>query len=131
MLLFIIIAAAQGCGKKQEQPQQTGLQPQNKDVILSTTTSTQDSGLLDVLIPMFEQKTRYKVKPVAVGTGAALAMGDKGEADVMLVHAPAEEKKRVESGVGVNYQLVMHNDFIVVGPAGDPAGIKGSKTLDA
>lgn len=102
--------------------------PENKDIILSTTTSTQDSGLLDVLIPDFEKKTGYKVKTVAVGTGAALTMGEKGEADVLLVHAPADEKKLVDSGVGINYQLVMHNDFIIVGPESDPAGIKGTKS---
>lgn len=102
-----------------------------KEIILTTTTSTQDSGLLDVLIPKFEEKTGYKIKPIAVGTGQALAMGEKGEADVLLVHAPKDEKKLVDSGVGINYNLVMHNDFIIVGPAGDPAGVKGLKSVDA
>jgi len=129
-LLILILGIIQGCSKP-SQPQQSGQQPQNKDVILATTTSTQDSGLLDVLVPKFEQKTGYKVKTIAVGTGAALTMGEKGEADVLLVHAPKDEKKLVDSGVGINYQLVMHNDFIIVGPASDPAGIKGSKTVDA
>jgi len=125
-----ILALVQGCGKPR-QPQQAGQAPQNKDVILSTTTSTQDSGLLALLVPKFEEKTGYRVKTVAVGTGAALEMGKKGEADVLLVHAPKSEKELVDSGVGINYQLVMHNDFILVGPAGDPAGIKGTGTLDA
>lgn len=100
----------------------------NKDVILATTTSTQDSGLLDVLIPLFEQKTGYRVKTVAVGTGQALAMGERGEADVLLVHAPEAEKKVVESGAAINRRLVMHNDFIIVGPKEDPAKIKGSRS---
>jgi len=104
---------------------------ESKDVILSTTTSTVDSGLLDDLIPRFEKKTEFRVKTIAVGTGQALAMGEKGEADVLLVHAPASEKKLVDSGVAINYQLVMHNDFIIVGPAADPAKIKGKTAADA
>jgi tungstate transport system substrate-binding protein len=100
---------------------------QQKSIILSTTTSTQDSGLLDVLIPIFEKKTGYFVKTIAVGSGQAMAMGQKGEADVLLVHSPAAEKKFVSEGYGVNRRLVMHNDFIVVGPVEDPAKIKGTK----
>ncbi|MFP5213220.1 MAG: substrate-binding domain-containing protein [Acidobacteriota bacterium] len=103
----------------------------SKDLILATTTSTVDSGLLDVLVPMFEKKTGYRVKTIAVGTGQALAMGEKGEADVLLVHAPDAEKKLVDAGVATNYQLVMHNDFILVGPPGDPAGTKGKPTAEA
>lgn len=102
--------------------------PSNPDLILATTTSTQDSGLLDILIPSFEKKTGYKVKTVAVGTGAALAMGEKGEADVLLVHAPSSEKKLVDNQTAVNYNLVMHNDFIFVGPSTDPAKVKEKKT---
>lgn len=94
-------------------------------VILSTTTSTQDSGLLDVLVPMFEKKTGSTVKTISVGTGQALALGAKGEADVCLVHAPDSEKKYVADGLLLNRRLVMHNDFIIVGPAEDPARIKG------
>jgi len=104
---------------------------ESTDVILSTTTSTVDSGLLDDLIPRFEKKTGFRVKTIAVGTGQALAMGEKGEADVLLVHAPASEKKLVDAGVAINYQLVMHNDFIIVGPAADPAKIKGKTAADA
>ncbi len=103
-------------------------QAQQKNIILATTTSTQDSGLLDVLIPVFEKKTGYFVKTIAVGSGQAMAMGQKGEADVLLVHSTAAEKKFVAEGYGVNRRLVMHNDFIVVGPAEDPAKIKGMKT---
>lgn len=102
--------------------------PANPDVILATTTSTQDSGLLDVLIPIFEKDTGYKIKPIAVGTGQALAMGEKGEADVLLVHAPADEKKLVDSGAAIERKLVAHNDFVVVGPKEDPAKVKGTKT---
>lgn len=98
-----------------------------KAVILATTTSTQDSGLLDVLIPMFEKKTGYFVKTIAVGSGQAMAMGSKGEADVLLVHSPAAEKKFMAEGNGVNRRLIMHNDFVIVGPPDDPAKIKGMK----
>jgi len=98
-----------------------------KNIILATTTSTQDSGLLDVLIPIFEKKTGYFVKTIAVGSGQAMAMGQKGEADVLLVHSPAAEKKFMDGGNGVSRRLVMHNDFIVVGPPTDPAAIKTSK----
>src|SRR5512137_656751 len=101
---------------------------QQKNVILATTTSTQDSGLLDVLIPMFEKKTGYFVKTIAVGSGQAMAMGQKGEADVLLVHSPAAEKKFVDEGYGINRRLVMHNDFVIVGPPADPARIKGIKS---
>jgi tungstate transport system substrate-binding protein len=102
-------------------------QAQQKNIILSTTTSTQDSGLLDVLLPVFEKKTGYFVKTIAVGSGQAMAMGQKGEADVLLVHSPEAEKKFVAEGYGINRRIVMHNDFILVGPAEDPAKIKGSK----
>jgi len=100
---------------------------QTKTVILSTTTSTQDSGLLDVLIPIFEKNTGYFVKTIAVGSGQAMAMGQKGEADVLLVHSPAAEKKFVAEGYGINRRIIMHNDFIIVGSPGDSAKIKGIK----
>jgi len=99
-----------------------------KTVILATTTSTQDSGLLDVLIPIFEKQTGYFVKTISVGSGQAMAMGQKGEADVLLVHSPAAEKKMVDEGYGINRRLVMHNDFIILGPPQDPAGVKGMKS---
>jgi tungstate transport system substrate-binding protein len=100
---------------------------QQKNIILATTTSTQDSGLLDVLIPIFEKQTGYFVKTIAVGSGQAMAMGQKGEADVLLVHSPDAEKKFMAAGNGVNRRLVMHNDFIIVGPPADPATLKMSK----
>ena len=106
--------------------------PATKEIILATTTSTQDSGLLDVLIPAFEKQSGYTVKTVAVGTGQALKMGQEGNADVLLVHAPASEKTFMEGGFGAERFLVMHNDFIIVGPASDPAGLKGmTSALDA
>jgi tungstate transport system substrate-binding protein len=100
-------------------------------VILATTTSTQDSGLLDVLVPAFEKQTDYHVKVIAVGTGEALAMGGRGDADVLLVHAPSSEKDFMNAGNGVNRRLVMHNDFVIVGPADDPAQIKGAADAKA
>ena len=96
----------------------------SKNIILATTTSTQGSGLLDVLIPIFEKETGYFVKTIAVGSGQAMKMGEKGEADVLLVHSPDAEKKFMADGFGINRQLVMHNDFIVVGPPTDPARVK-------
>jgi tungstate transport system substrate-binding protein len=102
-----------------------------RNIILATTTSTQDSGLLDVLIPLFEKKTGYFVKTIAVGSGQAMVMGQKGEADVLLVHSPDAEEKFMAAGYGVNRRLVMHNDFIMVGPAADLGGIKGTKSAGA
>jgi tungstate transport system substrate-binding protein len=106
----------------------TWSQEKGKTVILATTTSTQDSGLLDVLIPAFEKQTGYFVKTIAVGSGQAMAMGEKGEADVLLVHSPAAEEKFIADSFGINRKLVMHNDYIIVGPADDPAKIKGMKS---
>ncbi|MEN6408545.1 MAG: substrate-binding domain-containing protein, partial [Anaerolineaceae bacterium] len=104
----------------------------NGEIILATTTSTQDSGLLDVLIPDFTAKTGIQVKTVAVGTGQALKMGEEGNADVLLVHAPSSEVTFMDNGFGKERLLVMHNDFIIVGPASDPAGIKGmTSAVDA
>lgn len=99
--------------------------PANPALILATTTSTQDSGLLDALIPVFEEETGYSVKTVAVGTGQALEMGQQGNADVLLVHAPGSEQTFMADGYGKDRFLVMHNDFVVAGPAADPARIQG------
>jgi tungstate transport system substrate-binding protein len=99
-----------------------------KNLILATTTSTQDTGLLDVLVPLFEKQTGYFVKTIAVGSGQAMTMGQKGEADVLLVHSPDAEIKFMAEGYGINRKLIMHNDFIIVGPTEDPAGIKGMKS---
>lgn len=139
LLLFIILALVlTACGGATSAPTISSPQgteapampeaPANPNLILATTTSTQDSGLLDVLVPMFEGQTGYNVQTVAVGTGAALAMAEEGNADVLLVHAPASEKALMDAGWGKDRMLVMHNDFVIVGPADDPAGIKGTPT---
>ena len=96
-----------------------------RDVILATTTSTRDAGLLDTLVPIFERQSGYRVKVIAVGSGQALEMGRRGEADVVLSHAPDAERTLVDSGYFVNRRLVMHNDFLLVGPAADPARLRG------
>ncbi len=107
-------------------------QPKNRTLLLSTTTSTQDSGLLDVLVPLFEQQTGYQVKTSAVGSGEALKRGELGEADVLLVHSPAAELDYMARDQGINRRLVMHNDFIIVGAEADAAKIKGTASaLDA
>src|ERR671923_1005302 len=105
-----------------------GAQTPASTVVLSTTTSTQDSGLLDVLVPAFERQSGLTLKPVSVGTGQALALAARGEADVVLVHAPALEKKYVAEGKLLNRRLVMYNDFVIIGPKDDPAKIKSAKT---
>ncbi|MGE5803573.1 MAG: substrate-binding domain-containing protein [Gemmatimonadota bacterium] len=99
--------------------------PQANEVVLATTTSTRDSGLLDSLVPAFESTSGYKVKVVAVGTGQAIVMARRGDAQVVLVHAPEIERAEVDSGNFVRRRLVMHNDFLFVGPASDPAGLRG------
>jgi tungstate transport system substrate-binding protein len=99
-----------------------------RSIILATTTSTQDSGLLDVLVPRFERQTGIPVKTIAVGSGQALAMGAKGEADVLLSHSPDAELKFMAEGHGIRRRIVMHNDFVVVGPPADPAGVKAART---
>lgn len=105
--------------------------PSPGTIILATTTSTQDSGLLDDLLPRFEKVTGYTVKTIAVGSGQALAMGKRGEADVLLVHSPEAEQALVAEGSGVNRRLVMHNDFVLVGPATDPAGVAHRTAAEA
>jgi len=112
-------------------PVPTATTPANPNVILATTTSTQDSGLLDVLLPVFEQQTGFLVQTVAVGTGEALKMGEEGNADVLLVHAPSSEVTFMDNGFGSDRRLVMHNDFVIAGPAADPAGIRGLSPSDA
>jgi tungstate transport system substrate-binding protein len=94
-------------------------------IILATTTSTQDSGLLDVLVPAFEEPTGFSMKVIAVGSGQAMTMGADCNADVLLVHSPTAEEEFMAAGSGVDRRLVMHNDFVIVGPAADPAGIEG------
>jgi tungstate transport system substrate-binding protein len=102
-----------------------------KEIILATTTSTKDTGLLDVLLPRFEQVHGIRVKPIAVGTGEALAMGARGDADVLLVHSRKAEDAFMQQGNGSLRLDVMHNDFLLMGPAADPAGAKGKGVLEA
>jgi tungstate transport system substrate-binding protein len=112
-------------------PTAQAAESKDRNVILTTTTSTQDSGLLDVLVPLFEKQTGYSVKTVSVGTGQALVLAAKGDADVALVHAPDLEKKYVADGKLLNRRLVMYNDFVIIGPKEDPAKIKSAKTAIA
>jgi len=101
------------------------------DLLLVSTTSTQDSGLLDVLLPAFTTQTGYNVQLVAVGSGQALKLGEQGNADVILLHSPEAEKKFVADGYGIDRRLVMHNDFVIVGPPSDPAALRSQTTLDS
>ncbi|HLF73948.1 MAG TPA: substrate-binding domain-containing protein [Anaerolineales bacterium] len=104
---------------------------QKTDLLLVSTTSTQDSGLLDVLLPAFTEKTAYHVQLVAVGSGQALKIGEQGNADVILLHSPEAEEGFVANGFGIERRLVMHNDFVIVGPPADPAGIRGQTPVEA
>jgi tungstate transport system substrate-binding protein len=108
-----------------------GQAPGSRTVILSTTTSTQDSGLLDVLVPLFERQSGYSVKTISVGTGQALALAARGEADVTLAHAPSLEKKYLADGKMHNRRLVMYNDFLLIGPESDPAKVRDEKSVVA
>lgn len=121
MTLAIILAGCSSPPASAPEPPS----PANPEIIVASTTSTGDSGLMDVLIPIFEQQTGYKIKPIYIGSGGAMTMGERGEADVLLVHAPDSEVKFMQAEHGTSRRLVMHNDFIIVGPATDPAGIKG------
>jgi len=130
-LLLVLTLTVAACASPAPTAAPATEAPTNPNLILATTTSTQDSGLLDVLVPMFEEQTGYTVQTVAVGTGEALKMGEEGNADVLLVHAPSSEVTFMDGGNGQDRFLVMHNDFIIVGPAEDPAGIKGLEPKDA
>jgi len=109
----------------------TAAAAERTELILASTTSTQDSGLFDVLMPAFEAAYPYTVKVIAVGSGEALALGESGDADVLLVHSPASEVTFMEEGFGIERKAVMYNDFIVVGPAADPAKVKGMTDVAA
>ena len=104
---------------------------QDQSIVVASTTSTQDSGLFDHILPLFEEKTGIDVKVVAQGTGQALDTGRRGDADVVFVHAKAQEEKFIEEGFGVKRFDVMYNDFVLIGPKGDPAGISGTKDIAA
>src|SRR6266702_3409101 len=101
------------------------LAAQRRDVLLATTTSTRDAGLLDSILPVFERQSGYHVTVIAVGSGQALELGRRGDADVVLSHAPEAERLLADSGYFPHRRLVMHNDFLIVGPAADPAGLRG------
>lgn len=135
LLLALLTACSNSGTETADEPEGTNepesAEVETTDLILATTTSTQDSGLLDELIPLFEEENPYNVKTVAVGTGQALEMGVKGEADVLLTHAPASEQELVDNGDVQNYQQVMYNDFVIAGPSTDPAGIKGGSVTEA
>jgi tungstate transport system substrate-binding protein len=134
-LVALTMLLSGACGDEEEAPaetpgaevtaEETVVERGPSEVILATTTSTYDSGLLDVLVPRFEDETGSTMKIIAVGTGQALAMGERGDADVLLVHAPSSEKELVDSDAAINRMLVMHNDFVIVGPEDDPAAIAG------
>lgn len=124
LLIAVAVLALASCGD--DDSDRSGAGSDRGQMILATTTSTQDSGLLDELVPRFEDKSGCSVKTIAVGSGEALELGEKGNADGLLVHSPEAEKDFMDGGHGVSRQAVMHNDFVVVGPGGDPAKIKGS-----
>ncbi|MGI6452684.1 MAG: substrate-binding domain-containing protein [Syntrophomonadaceae bacterium] len=125
ILLLALIALISGCADKESSNQQQPNTPANPQVKLATTTSTNDSGLLDAILPVFTEQTGYEVEVIAVGSGAAISLGENGDVDVLLVHSRAAEDKFVEEGYGVNRHDVMYNDFLIIGPKEDPAGIKG------
>lgn len=130
LAMMMILTLFAGCGAKEEAAAPVEEEPAAAEIIgkiiLATTTSTQDSGLLDVILPDFTAKTGYEVDVIAVGSGEAMKMGENGEADVLLVHSPAAEKEFVAAGHSPERFDVMYNDFIILGPTEDPAGIKAA-----
>ncbi|AKL94378.1 ABC-type tungstate transport system, periplasmic component [Clostridium aceticum] len=131
MMIFVGCAGSpQEAPPAEETPQDAAPQVANTNLLLSTTTSTENSGLLDAILPVFEKETGIEVKVVAVGTGQALQMGKDGEADVLLVHAKASEEEFVAEGHGVERFEVMYNDFVLLGPDSDPAGVLASASND-
>jgi tungstate transport system substrate-binding protein len=128
VIIFALALSVVGCtATTTTEPKVTKPEVKVTDLVLASTTSTQDSGLFDVLIPAFEKSyPQYKVKVIAVGSGEALKMGETKDADVLLVHSPAGEKKLIADGFAKERKDVMYNDFLVVGPTADPARVKGS-----
>jgi len=104
---------------------------QEKILLMATTTSTEDTGLLNVLAPEFKKATGIDLRWTATGTGKALKLGESCDVDVLMVHAPDAEKKFVADGFGINRKEIMYNDFVIIGPAADPAGVKGKSVKDA
>lgn len=134
LILFVLVLALSlaGCGNNNEssEPAEKETPKENREMILATTTSTQDSGLLDYLLPIFKEDTGIDVKVVAVGTGEALKLGENGDADCLLVHAKEKEEEFIKNGYGVERHDVMYNDFIIVGPEEDPAKVKENASND-
>jgi len=132
VLVVMLAVSLAGCSNGTDTTDEPAATPEPTDVVLASTTSTQDSGLFDVLIPAFEDANpEYRIQVIAVGTGEALKLGETKDADVLLVHAKADEEKLVAAGFGVERQDVMYNDFIVLGPDADPAGVKASADATA
>jgi tungstate transport system substrate-binding protein len=134
-ILIVVIASLLMFGCATQQNTQTNkyqpVKQEPKKLILATTTSTYDTGLLDYILPDFEKKYNYEVQVISVGTGQALKNGQDGNVDVVLVHAPSQERDFVKAGYGTDRKCVMYNDFILLGPASDPAKIKGLSANDA
>ncbi len=135
-LLFVALIAASvftGCSKTNEENNNQAGEPKQEptSITLATTTSTEDSGLLTELIPVFEKDSNIRVKVIAVGTGQAIELGQRGDADVLLVHARKAEDEFMTAGYGKVREDVMYNDFVIVGPKADPAGMKGLKVDEA
>jgi tungstate transport system substrate-binding protein len=131
ILALLLVAAALTLGACGGEDASTSATTPSGSMILATTTSTRDSGLLDVLVPAFERSSDCGVKTVAVGSGQALALGARGDADVLLVHSPAAEREFVAGGHAASRKYVMSNDFVLVGPPSDPAHVAGAPTIDA
>ena len=121
-----VLVVLAGCGSDSADNAGVGTPAPGGRMILATTTSTQDTGLLDTLVPAFERTGSCSVKTVAVGSGQAIDLGARGQADVLLVHSPDAEQAFMEEGRGFTRESVMHNDFVLVGPPGDPAGVAGA-----
>lgn len=117
---LLLVSGLGACGRPRD--------AQPRPVILATTTSTYDSGLLDALVPPFEARSGRQVKSIAVGSGKALALAERGEADIVLVHAPEAEERYMSLGAGLLRRRMMYNDFVLVGPPTDPAGARGAPT---
>jgi tungstate transport system substrate-binding protein len=121
LILIILLSNLAACGPKSS----------HSKLLLVSTTSTQDSGLLDVLLPAFEEATGYSVQLISTGSGQALKTAEEGNADVILLHSPSAEKEFMAQGYGIDRRLVMHNDFVIIGPANDPAKINGKDPVEA
>jgi len=132
VLVVMLALSLAGCSNATDTTDEPAATPEPTDLVLASTTSTQDSGLFDVLVPAFEEANpEYKVQVIAVGTGEALKLGETKDADVLLVHAKKDEEKFVASGFGTERKDVMYNDFVIVGPDADPSGVKSSADTTA